>query len=200
MHVLRTILLSPLTPPPPVPDRAFQAVVLISMQLPPPLVGVLPTAQSTTMSIATAPSLTTATSTNVDSERSYQALGGHTPTSRSLGRQAFAALRALTGQASNASEMPPGQLQPSKLLAHRVVRAHINPPPAPAFSLLQRLACVRWCGRTAGDEEVYASNEIRTSKYSVFTFLPVNLFEQFMRLANLYFLLIAGLQVGMVPE
>uniref|UniRef100_A0A673GTU4 Phospholipid-transporting ATPase n=1 Tax=Sinocyclocheilus rhinocerous TaxID=307959 RepID=A0A673GTU4_9TELE len=33
----------------------------------------------------------------------------------------------------------------------------------------------------------YANNAIKTSKYNVFTFLPLNLFEQFQRLANAYF-------------
>ncbi|PKI76557.1 hypothetical protein CRG98_003016 [Punica granatum] len=37
----------------------------------------------------------------------------------------------------------------------------------------------------------YAGNSIRTAKYSVFTFLPRNLFEQFHRVAYIYFLVIA---------
>ncbi|KAK9735052.1 hypothetical protein RND81_04G180700 [Saponaria officinalis] len=39
----------------------------------------------------------------------------------------------------------------------------------------------------------FAGNSIRTSKYSVFTFLPRNLFEQFHRVAYIYFLIIAVL-------
>ncbi len=36
----------------------------------------------------------------------------------------------------------------------------------------------------------YKANQIKTTKYNVFTFLPKNLYEQFHRLANIYFLFI----------
>ena len=41
------------------------------------------------------------------------------------------------------------------------------------------------------------NNYIKTSKYSILTFLPLNLFEQFQRLANFYFLCLLVLQ--MIP-
>lgn len=41
----------------------------------------------------------------------------------------------------------------------------------------------------------YANNYIKTSKYSVITFLPLNLLEQFQRLANFYFLCLLVLQL-----
>lgn len=44
----------------------------------------------------------------------------------------------------------------------------------------------------------YANNAIKTSKYNVFTFLPLNLFEQFRRLANAYFLVLFLLQL--IPQ
>ncbi|KAH8038726.1 hypothetical protein HPB51_002870 [Rhipicephalus microplus] len=44
----------------------------------------------------------------------------------------------------------------------------------------------------------YANNYIKTSKYSLLTFLPRNLFEQFQRLANFYFLCLLVLQ--MIPQ
>uniref|UniRef100_A0A3Q2ZKX6 Phospholipid-transporting ATPase n=1 Tax=Kryptolebias marmoratus TaxID=37003 RepID=A0A3Q2ZKX6_KRYMA len=44
----------------------------------------------------------------------------------------------------------------------------------------------------------YATNAIKTSKYNVLTFLPLNLFEQFQRIANAYFLVLLVLQV--IPQ
>lgn len=44
---------------------------------------------------------------------------------------------------------------------------------------------------------ILQNNYIKTSKYSVLTFLPLNLFEQFQRLANFYFLCLLVLQ--MIP-
>ncbi|NWS63999.1 AT8B3 ATPase, partial [Chunga burmeisteri] len=40
----------------------------------------------------------------------------------------------------------------------------------------------------------YAGNAIKTSKYNIFTFLPLNLYEQFHRMANVYFVFVILLQ------
>eukprot|EP01025_Chloroclados_australasicus_P048093 TRINITY_DN5435_c0_g1_i1.p1 TRINITY_DN5435_c0_g1~~TRINITY_DN5435_c0_g1_i1.p1 ORF type:complete len:1141 (+),score=150.88 TRINITY_DN5435_c0_g1_i1:186-3608(+) len=47
----------------------------------------------------------------------------------------------------------------------------------------------------------YSQNFVKTSKYTILTFLPINLYQQFSRIANLYFLLIAMLQLvpGLSP-
>ncbi|KAG8599238.1 hypothetical protein GDO81_002957, partial [Engystomops pustulosus] len=42
------------------------------------------------------------------------------------------------------------------------------------------------------------TNQIKTSKYNVFTFLPLNLFEQFQRVANAYFVFLLILQL--IPQ
>ncbi|XP_072995802.1 phospholipid-transporting ATPase 1-like isoform X1 [Typha latifolia] len=55
-----------------------------------------------------------------------------------------------------------------------------------------RLICINDPRRT-NDKYEFTGNEIRTSKYTVITFLPKNLFIQFHRLAYLYFLAIAAL-------
>lgn len=47
----------------------------------------------------------------------------------------------------------------------------------------------------SGKSSKFESNEWLTSKYTLFTFLPKNLFEQFRRLANFYFLTTAILQL-----
>ncbi|KAG7320779.1 hypothetical protein KOW79_015194 [Hemibagrus wyckioides] len=44
----------------------------------------------------------------------------------------------------------------------------------------------------------YSGNAIRTYKYNVITFLPLNLFEQFKRAANFYFLVLLILQI--IPQ
>ncbi|XP_076863534.1 phospholipid-transporting ATPase ID isoform X3 [Brachyhypopomus gauderio] len=44
----------------------------------------------------------------------------------------------------------------------------------------------------------YADNHIKTAKYNFYTFLPINLFEQFQRFANAYFLVLLILQL--IPE
>lgn len=57
---------------------------------------------------------------------------------------------------------------------------------------------------------VYLTNKIKTTKYSIISFLPKNIFEQFHRIANLYFLFIVllnwipqvnafGKEVAMIP-
>ena len=42
----------------------------------------------------------------------------------------------------------------------------------------------------------FCSNKINTAKYSVFTFIPKFLYEQFRKYANLFFLLVSLLQVN----
>ncbi|KAG9123661.1 hypothetical protein FRC07_014357 [Ceratobasidium sp. 392] len=50
--------------------------------------------------------------------------------------------------------------------------------------------------KSNGDPVVrYERNKVRTSKYTIITFIPKNLYEQFRRVANLYFLALVVLQV-----
>ncbi|XP_068613709.1 probable phospholipid-transporting ATPase IM [Brachionichthys hirsutus] len=58
--------------------------------------------------------------------------------------------------------------------------------------------CVRGNDRPFNLSKNYANNAIKTSKYNLFTFLPLNLFEQFQRLANAYFLFLMILQI--IPQ
>ena len=46
----------------------------------------------------------------------------------------------------------------------------------------------------------YLDNYVRTTKYTLLSFLPKNLFEQFHRFANLYFLFIVLLNWQVVIE
>lgn len=46
-------------------------------------------------------------------------------------------------------------------------------------------------GLSPGEKSLHVSNNIRTTKYTPITFIPRNLFEQFQRIANFYFLVVA---------
>jgi len=73
------------------------------------------------------------------------------------------------------------------------VALHLKRPPAQA-----RVVHIDAVQNT---HERFPTNYITTSKYNLLTFLPKNLFEQFRRLANFYFLLISALQLipGLSP-
>ena len=58
------------------------------------------------------------------------------------------------------------------------------------LSINQMLDVDLGSGARNASNRKYKDNRIKTTKYSMFTFLPVNLFEQFHRLANVYFLFI----------
>ena len=45
----------------------------------------------------------------------------------------------------------------------------------------------------------FVSNEVVTTKYNCFTFLPKNLFEQFTKMANFYFLIMVVIQYLPIP-
>ncbi|XP_028927028.1 probable phospholipid-transporting ATPase IM isoform X1 [Ornithorhynchus anatinus] len=64
--------------------------------------------------------------------------------------------------------------------------------------LLEAERRVKANDREYNDKFQYANNRIQTSKYNILTFLPVNLFEQFQRVANAYFLFLLILQL--IPE
>uniref|UniRef100_A0A6Q2XRX0 Phospholipid-transporting ATPase n=1 Tax=Esox lucius TaxID=8010 RepID=A0A6Q2XRX0_ESOLU len=68
----------------------------------------------------------------------------------------------------------------------------------PSCLLIEEERHVRANDRNYNDKFFYADNHIKTSKYNVFTFLPINLFEQFQRVANAYFLVLLILQL--IPE
>ncbi|KAH8107301.1 phospholipid-translocating P-type ATPase [Phellopilus nigrolimitatus] len=61
---------------------------------------------------------------------------------------------------------------------------YVNAPLAPLESDAQGEPLVR-----------YVRNKVRTSKYTILTFIPKNLYEQFRRVANLYFLALVVIQV-----
>lgn len=69
----------------------------------------------------------------------------------------------------------PKKIQPSELIDIRR-KIHIN-------------------NRHLNAEYHYDSNQIHTQRYSILTFFPKALFKQYLRLANVYFLVAAILQI-----
>ncbi len=55
-------------------------------------------------------------------------------------------------------------------------------------------------GDGGGGDEEFASNAVVTSKYTAWNFIPKNIYEQFRRVANIYFLIISLLQVRYVAS
>ncbi|KAL3981629.1 phospholipid-translocating P-type ATPase flippase family protein [Acanthocheilonema viteae] len=63
------------------------------------------------------------------------------------------------------------------------------------FMTSTRERILRANDREFNEQFKYADNYIRTSKYNLITFVPLNLLEQFQRLANFYFLILMFLQL-----
>ena len=59
--------------------------------------------------------------------------------------------------------------------------------------MLLREFTVNALGTEAVEGDQFQSNTIRTNKYTVLTFLPLNLMLQFSKVANVYFLFVAVL-------
>lgn len=87
----------------------------------------------------------------------------------------------------------------------RTVRSNLQPPPPPAGAHEDPAEGAaqgarrwwrrwwrwwRWWPRRGGARHL-ADNRLQTTKYTLLSFAPKNLFEQFHRLANVYFVLIA---------
>lgn len=77
----------------------------------------------------------------------------------------------------------------------REIQIYIEPPEVPTGWWARFCAALPKGPGRPWQQDDMASNEVKTAKYNVFTFVPINLFEQFSRIANLYFLVIAALQV-----
>ncbi|XP_032198184.1 probable phospholipid-transporting ATPase VA isoform X4 [Mustela erminea] len=71
----------------------------------------------------------------------------------------------------------------------RVVRSNLLPPPGVEDPAAGATKGAR--RRRRGGAQHLADNRLKTTKYTLLSFLPKNLFEQFHRLANVYFVFIA---------
>uniref|UniRef100_A0A3Q2QIK5 Phospholipid-transporting ATPase n=1 Tax=Fundulus heteroclitus TaxID=8078 RepID=A0A3Q2QIK5_FUNHE len=77
-------------------------------------------------------------------------------------------------------------------------RCDINAQNQVVFLIVEKERRVKANAREYNEKFLYANNHIKTSKYNIFTFLPINLFEQFQRVANAYFVVLLILQL--IPE
>ncbi|KAG8041471.1 hypothetical protein G9C98_002764 [Cotesia typhae] len=100
-----------------------------------------------------------------------------------------------TGTSTNSSSVPPNSPPATECIGRGTVFFSSG-------ELLTLPECVglqvmSTCLLSFFEKRSSLNNYIKTSKYSVLTFLPLNLFEQFQRLANFYFLCLLVLQ--MIP-
>ncbi|XP_016279520.1 phospholipid-transporting ATPase FetA-like isoform X2 [Monodelphis domestica] len=65
-------------------------------------------------------------------------------------------------------------------------------------TLKEKERCLQANNKEFNEKFEYEHNAIKTAKYNFFTFLPLNLFEQFQRVANAYFLFLLLLQL--IPQ
>lgn len=101
----------------------------------------------------------------------------------SLGKEASKALRYLsTGALSVRSWASENSVKDESQDRSRTIFFNIFPP-ADMFDESGRY------------QQKFSGNEIHTTKYNLFTFLPKNLFEQFRRIANTYFLTLVIIQI-----
>ncbi|XP_075154288.1 ATPase phospholipid transporting 8B isoform X2 [Haematobia irritans] len=91
------------------------------------------------------------------------------------------------------SEEKPGRLANAKEIGKRRLSQIRRRRSSYYFSDNERR--IRANDRDFNAQFKYADNYIKTSKYSMMTFLPFNLLEQFQRLANFYFLCLLVLQL-----
>uniref|UniRef100_A0A670IXL4 Phospholipid-transporting ATPase n=1 Tax=Podarcis muralis TaxID=64176 RepID=A0A670IXL4_PODMU len=95
--------------------------------------------------------------------------------------------------------LPP--IPPPFVVSCRILLSSSCALPPPHVSTFPHPDC-QWLPKCVvppqGLEDYLGANSIQTSKYNVFTFLPLNLFEQFQRVANAYFLFLLILQL--IPE
>ncbi|KAM7048423.1 phospholipid-transporting ATPase VA isoform 1-T1 [Molossus nigricans] len=82
---------------------------------------------------------------------------------------------------------PPGRRRRRREGRTRTVRSSLLPPPGAEDPAAGAARGARW---RAGAQHL-ADNRLKTTKYTLLSFLPKNLFEQFHRLANVYFVFIA---------
>uniref|UniRef100_A0A9L0RSI9 Phospholipid-transporting ATPase n=1 Tax=Equus caballus TaxID=9796 RepID=A0A9L0RSI9_HORSE len=73
----------------------------------------------------------------------------------------------------------------------RTVRSNLMPPPGAEDTAAGAAKGAR--RRQCGGAQHLADNRLKTTKYTLLSFLPKNLFEQFHRVANVYFVFIAML-------
>ncbi|KAI8054207.1 hypothetical protein BDF22DRAFT_742133 [Syncephalis plumigaleata] len=119
-----------------------------------------------------------------------------------------ATLATLEGSGDQSSSSPPSA-SPYRRMPYRV-DSRYSAMSADVHSILRSRPVGRPGARSANTRRVYVNlpaprgaaaqhgvvtNRIKTTKYTVWNFLPKNLFEQFRRAANVYFLFMAALQI-----